>query len=177
MKLGWRLADVNGWGRIFGANSAPRPLARAVGLVCGKVPLDGVALALQVLDLVQHDPEELDGKEGIGTAALLKARDELTLRLGSHLGMPDAKPRLDMNSKANFVATTDIIGGNSGSPMVNARGELVGLAFDGNIHSISGSYWFDTARNRTVAVHPHFMRSGFQVYRADALARELRMTN
>jgi hypothetical protein len=89
----------------------------------------------------------------------------------------DAKSRLDMNSRANFVATTDIIGGNSGSPMVNARGELVGLAFDGNIHSISGSYWFDTARNRTVAVHPQFMRAGLQVYRADALARELRMTN
>ena len=89
----------------------------------------------------------------------------------------DAKARLDMNSRANFVATTDIIGGNSGSPMVNARGELVGLAFDGNIHSISGSYWFDTARNRTVAVHPQFMRAGLQVYRADVLARELKMTN
>ena len=86
----------------------------------------------------------------------------------------DAKPRLDPATRANFVATTDIVGGNSGSPMVNARGEVVGLAFDGNIHSISGSYWFDTAMNRTVAVHPQFMRAGLtQVYKADALATEL----
>jgi hypothetical protein len=85
----------------------------------------------------------------------------------------DAKPRLDLSRRANFVATTDIVGGNSGSPMVNARGEIVGLAFDGNIHSISGAYWFDTSRNRTVAVHPHYMRTGLEVYRADALAREL----
>ena len=86
----------------------------------------------------------------------------------------DARPRLDLNSRANFVATTDIVGGNSGSPMVNARGEIVGLAFDGNIHSISGSFWFDTAKNRTVAVHPNFIRTALeQVYRADGLAREL----
>jgi hypothetical protein len=86
----------------------------------------------------------------------------------------EAKPRLDLNTRANFVATTDIVGGNSGSPMVNARGEVVGLAFDGNIHSISGSYWFDAARNRTVAVHPQFIRAALQqVYGATALAKEL----
>jgi hypothetical protein len=86
----------------------------------------------------------------------------------------DARPRLDMNTRANFVATTDIVGGNSGSPMVNAKGEIVGLVFDGNIHSISGSYWFDAAQNRTVAVHPEFIRAGLtQVYPAMALAKEL----
>ena len=85
-----------------------------------------------------------------------------------------ARPRLDMTRRANFVATTDIVGGNSGSPMVNARGEIVGLAFDGNIHSISGSYWFDTSRNRTVAVHPDYIRTALeQVYSTGALAREL----
>ncbi|HTM03971.1 MAG TPA: S46 family peptidase [Vicinamibacterales bacterium] len=86
----------------------------------------------------------------------------------------DAKSHLDMNTRANLVANTDIIGGNSGSPMVNAKGEIVGLVFDGNIHSISGSYWFDAAQNRTVAVHPQFIRAGLtQVYKADALAKEL----
>jgi hypothetical protein len=86
----------------------------------------------------------------------------------------EAKPRLDPNARANFVATTDIIGGNSGSPMVNARGEVVGLVFDGNIHSISGAYWFDATKNRTVAVHPQFMRAGLvEVYKAEALATEL----
>ena len=57
-----------------------------------------------------------------------------------------------MTTRANFVATTDIVGGNSGSPMVNAAGDIVGLVFDGNIHSIAGSYWFDPEKNRTIAV-------------------------
>jgi hypothetical protein len=93
-------------------------------------------------------------------------------------GWLDAKPRLELSRRANFVATTDIVGGNSGSPVVNARGEIVGLVFDGNIHSISGSYWFDTERNRTVAVHPEYMRTALeQVYRVEAIARELGIRN
>jgi V8-like Glu-specific endopeptidase len=87
----------------------------------------------------------------------------------------DAKPRLDMKTRANFVTTNDIVGGNSGSPLVNAKGEIVGLAFDGNIHSISGSYWFDAEMNRAVAVHPQFIHAAFgEVYDAPALAEELR---
>lgn len=86
----------------------------------------------------------------------------------------DARSRLDMTTRVNFTTNNDIVGGNSGSPMVNARGEIVGLAFDGNIHSISGSYWFDADKNRTVGVHPAFMRAALQnVYPAEALAREL----
>ena len=79
-----------------------------------------------------------------------------------------------MKTRANFVTTNDIVGGNSGSPVVNAKGEIVGLVFDGNIHSISGSYWFDAEKNRTVAVHPEFIRAALaEVYEAPALAREL----
>jgi V8-like Glu-specific endopeptidase len=86
----------------------------------------------------------------------------------------DAKPRLDMKARANFVTTNDIVGGNSGSPMVNAKGEIVGLVFDGNIHSIAGTYWFDAEMNRTVAVHPEFIREALQdVYNAPGIAREL----
>ena len=86
----------------------------------------------------------------------------------------DAKPRLDLKARANFVTTNDIVGGNSGSPMVNAKGEIVGLVFDGNIHSIAGSYWFDPEMNRTVAVHPEFIREALQdVYDAPGIAREL----
>ena len=88
----------------------------------------------------------------------------------------DARSRLDLATRANFVTTNDIVGGNSGSPLVNAAGEIVGLAFDGNIHSISGSYWFDAEKNRTVAVHPQFIRAALQqVYQVDSLARELRI--
>ncbi|MBM3818711.1 MAG: S46 family peptidase [Acidimicrobiia bacterium] len=88
----------------------------------------------------------------------------------------DAKSRLDLSTRANFVTTNDIVGGNSGSPIVNAAGEIVGLAFDGNIHSISGSYWFDAEKNRTVGVHPQFIRTALaEVYQATALAQELKI--
>ena len=86
----------------------------------------------------------------------------------------DAKQQLDMNTRANFTTTNDIVGGNSGSPMVNAAGRIVGLAFDGNIHSIAGSFWFDPQTNRTVGVHPEFMRTALaHVYRIGRLTKEL----
>ncbi|HLA73643.1 MAG TPA: S46 family peptidase, partial [Steroidobacteraceae bacterium] len=68
------------------------------------------------------------------------------------------KDKLDMNTPFNLSTNSDIVGGNSGSALINAKGEIVGLLFDGNIHSISGSYWFDTEKNRAVAVHPAIIR-------------------
>jgi hypothetical protein len=86
----------------------------------------------------------------------------------------DARPQLDSSTRVNFTTTNDIVGGNSGSPMVNAAGRVVGLAFDGNIHSIAGSYWFDPETNRTIGVHPEFMRTALvQVYRVTRLVKEL----
>jgi hypothetical protein len=87
----------------------------------------------------------------------------------------DAAPSLDLkNIKANFITTNDIVGGNSGSPMVNAKGEIVGVAFDGNIHSISGSYWFDERQNRTIGVHTNFIRAALEkVYKADWILQEI----
>jgi hypothetical protein len=86
----------------------------------------------------------------------------------------DAKATLDPNTIVNVSTTHDIVGGNSGSSMVNAQGEIVGLLFDGNIHSISGSYWYDTEKNRAVAVHPAYIRTALErVYQATALAKEL----
>ncbi len=84
------------------------------------------------------------------------------------------KDQLDMNTPFNISTNNDIVGGNSGSPLINARGEVVGLLFDGNIHSISGSYWFDTEKNRSIAVHPAIMREALsKVYRANAILKEL----
>jgi Peptidase S46 len=84
------------------------------------------------------------------------------------------KDQLDMKMPFNLATNNDVVGGNSGSPLINARGELVGLIFDGNIHSISGNYWFDAARNRSIAVHPAVIREALtKVYGADALLTEL----
>ncbi|HEX2140483.1 MAG TPA: S46 family peptidase [Woeseiaceae bacterium] len=85
-----------------------------------------------------------------------------------------AREELDPDTPFNFVATTDITGGNSGSPIIAADGALVGLAFDGNIHSIAGSYWFDPALNRTVGVDAAIMLEALEkVYGADRLLAEL----
>jgi hypothetical protein len=85
-----------------------------------------------------------------------------------------ARDKLDMNTPFNLATNSDIVGGNSGSPLISAKGEVVGLMFDGNIHSISGSYWFDTEKNRAVAVHPAIMKEALaKVYGAKALLAEL----
>jgi hypothetical protein len=85
-----------------------------------------------------------------------------------------ARGKLDLSTPFNLSSNNDIIGGNSGSPLLNARGEVVGLIFDGNIHSISGSFWFDTVKNRAVAVHPAIMREALRkVYDAPTLLKEL----
>ncbi len=84
------------------------------------------------------------------------------------------RDQLDKDTLFNLVTNNDIVGGNSGSPLISAKGEVVGLLFDGNIHSISGSYWFDTEKNRAVAVHPAIMREALtKVYKADALLKEM----
>ena len=86
----------------------------------------------------------------------------------------DARSRLDPNTKFDLSTNSDIVGGNSGSPLIDAQGRLVGLMFDGNIHSISGSYWFDPELNRAVAVHPAIIVEALRkVYKADALLAEL----
>ena len=85
-----------------------------------------------------------------------------------------AKDKLDLAQPMNFVTDNDIVGGNSGSPVINRNAEIVGLTFDGNIESIGGSYGFDERNNRMVAVHSGFMLEALRkVYGADALVDEL----
>jgi hypothetical protein len=84
------------------------------------------------------------------------------------------RDKLDLTTPLDFVSTGDIIGGNSGSPIVNRAGELVGLVFDGNIESLAGDFVYDGSRNRTVAVHSSGMIEGLRkLYGAGALADEL----
>ncbi len=85
-----------------------------------------------------------------------------------------ARQNLDPQTPFNLSTNNDIVGGNSGSGLINAKGEIVGLIFDGNIHSIAGSFWFDPVMNRAVAVHPAIIRAALtRVYNATALASEL----
>ena len=84
------------------------------------------------------------------------------------------KGKLDLKVPFNFVCTADIIGGNSGSPVVDRDGHAVGLIFDGNIHSLGGDFAYDGRQNRAVAVDTAAILAALrQVYRNDALADEL----
>lgn len=86
----------------------------------------------------------------------------------------DGLARLDLSTPLDFVSTNDIIGGNSGSPVVNREGELVGLIFDGNIESLAGDFEYDASQNRAVAVHSSGMIEGLRkLYGANALADDL----
>ncbi|MFZ1098635.1 MAG: S46 family peptidase [Steroidobacteraceae bacterium] len=86
----------------------------------------------------------------------------------------NVRDRLDMQTRFDLSSTNDIIGGNSGSPMVDAGGKIVGLVFDGNIYSISGDYWYDAELNRSVAVDPAIIFEALRkVYKANELLKEL----
>jgi hypothetical protein len=86
----------------------------------------------------------------------------------------EAQSKLDPATPFNFVTTADILGGNSGSPVVNTKGEFVGIIFDGNEPSLSGRYAYDPAQNRSVAVDSAAIVEALRkIYHADALAAEL----
>ncbi len=85
-----------------------------------------------------------------------------------------AKAKLTLGTVFDISTTNDIIGGNSGSPLVNAKGEVIGAVFDGNIHSLGGDYGYDGTLNRTVAVSTAAITEALRkVYGADGLASEL----
>ncbi len=79
-----------------------------------------------------------------------------------------------LKAPLNFVSTADIIGGNSGSPVINQKAEVVGLVFDGNIESLPGYFIYDSDFNRTVSVHAGGIVAALKyIYKADRLLPEL----
>jgi len=86
----------------------------------------------------------------------------------------DRRDRLDMNTPLNFVCTADIIGGNSGSPVVDRRGRFVGVIFDGNIQSFVLDFAYTDVQARAVSVNSQAVIEALRkVYDADTLADEL----
>ncbi|MBI1187893.1 MAG: S46 family peptidase [Alphaproteobacteria bacterium] len=87
----------------------------------------------------------------------------------------DARPRLNPNTIFNVSTTNDIIGGNSGSPLLDRGGRVVGAVFDGNIHSLGGEYFYDGRLNRSVAVASTAVEEALgTVYGMNHIVRELR---
>jgi len=87
----------------------------------------------------------------------------------------DAPEEFDFSTPFNFVSTCDVVGGNSGSPIINKDAEIVGVAFDGNIQSLPGDFIYDLEVNRSVGVHSAGMLEAIKdLYQFERLAEELK---
>jgi hypothetical protein len=86
----------------------------------------------------------------------------------------NAKSALNLSLPMNFSTTNDVIGGNSGSPVVDKDAKVVGLIFDGNIFSLGGDYGYDASKNRAVAVDSRALLEGMgKVYHLDRIVSEI----
>jgi hypothetical protein len=142
----WRPVLVRGMSEMRGTKSYPdanRTLRFTYGEVKGYVPHD--AAIYQAFTNLSGVIEKDTGREPFDVPARLKqlyaAHD-----FGSY-ATPDGQ-----NVPVDFISTTDIIGGNSGSPILNGRGEQVGIVFDGNYEGLGNDFFYNEAQGRTISV-------------------------
>ncbi len=84
-------------------------------------------------------------------------------------------PEFDMETPYNFISTNDIVGGSSGSPVINKNGEIIGIAFDGNMESLPGNFIYSTEANRMVSVASQgILEIVDDLLNADRVAEELK---
>jgi len=140
----WRPLLVKGMSEMHGTKPYPdanRTLRFTYGEVKGYIPRD--AAIYQPFTHLSGVIEKDTGREPFDVPAKLKqlyrARD-----FGPYADGQDVP--------VDFLATTDIIGGNSGSPIMNGRGEQVGIVFDGNYEGLGNDFFYNDAKGRTIAV-------------------------
>ena len=96
------------------------------------------------------------------------------LQMAMVVGAIANKGKLNLDGTLDFIYAADTIGGNSGSPVIDRNGAVIGAAFDGNIHSLGGNYGYDGTLNRTVVVSAAAVQEALEtIYPAPALVKEL----
>jgi hypothetical protein len=131
-------------------------------------------LAFGMVKGYDSDGTQLPAATTIGGAFEHEARHQSQMPWVLPKSWHAAKESLNLDTPLNFVSTADIIGGNSGSPVVNKSGKLVGVIFDGNVDSLTADFYYTDQTARAVSVHISGMLELLtKVYNAEHLVKEM----
>ena len=121
-----------------------------------------------------EDGQQIPFATNIAGAFIHEANHDRTAPWQLPKSWHDQRKKLNLQTPFNFVSTADIIGGNSGSPVINRDGEFVGIIFDGNIHSLTADYVYSDTIARATSVDVGVIRQALgEIYNAKRLLQEL----